>query len=159
NENIQELNKAVYTPCPICVGDKPVEPTWSISADRVIEDKEKRIIFYRHARIHVLGVPILYLPAFWHADPSAERASGLLQPRIGATSRRASSSAHPYLWVINPYSDLPIAPQINSKVNPFLNLRYRQRFATGEIDARVGYTYEKDLEGSGARFGDLTSRS
>jgi LPS-assembly protein len=159
NEDIQELNKAVYTPCPICVGDKATTPTWSITADRVIEDKQKQIIFYRHARIHVMGVPILYLPAFWHADPSAERSSGLLEPRIGVNSRRGFSYDQPYLWVINPYSDLTIAPQINSRVNPFLNLHYRQRFATGELDARIGYTYEQDLEGSGVRFGDLTSRS
>ena len=159
NEDIQELNKAVYTPCPICIGDKPVEPTWSITADRVVQDKQKRIIFYRHARIHVLGVPLLYLPAFWHADPSAERASGLLDPRIGVNSRRGFSYDQPYLLVLSPYSDVVIAPQINSRVNPFLNLHYRQRFATGELDVRGGYTYERDLEGSGKRFGDLTSRS
>jgi LPS-assembly protein len=159
NEDIQELNKAVYTPCPICVGDKSVTPTWSITADRVVEDKQKRIIFYRHARIHVLGVPILYLPAFWHADPSADRASGLLDPRVGVNSRRGFSYDQPYLQVLGPYNDIIVAPQINSRVNPFLNVRYRQRFATGDLDVRAGYTYEKDLEGSGQRFGDLTSRS
>jgi LPS-assembly protein len=159
NEDIQELNKAVYTPCPICVGDKPVEPTWSITADRVVKDGPRRIIYYRHARIHVLGVPILYLPVFWHADPSADRASGLLDPRIGVNSRRGFSYDQPYLLVLGPSNDIIIAPQINSRVNPFLNLHYRQRFATGELDARVGYTYEHDLEGSGTRFGDLTSRS
>jgi len=159
NEDVQELNKAVYTPCPICVGDKAVTPTWSVTADRVIEDKQKHIIFYRHARIHILGVPILYLPAFWHADPTAERSSGLLEPRIGANSRRGFSYDQPYLLVLGPYSDLTIAPQINSRVNPFLNLHYRQRFATGDLDVRAGYTYERDLEGSGQRFGDLTSRS
>jgi LPS-assembly protein len=159
NEDIQELNKAVYTPCPLCVGDKSVTPTWSITADRVVEDKQKQIIFYRHARIHIKGIPILYLPAFWHADPSADRSSGLLEPRIGVNSRRGFSYDQPYLLVTGPYSDITIAPQINSRVNPFLNLHYRQRFATGDIDARVGYTYEQDLEGSGTRFGDLTSRS
>ncbi|MFL5295997.1 MAG: LPS-assembly protein LptD [Phenylobacterium sp.] len=159
NEDIQELNKAIYTPCPICVGDHPKTPTWSISADRVVEDKQRRIIYYRHAKVHVLGVPVLYLPVFWHADPSAERASGLLEPRLGVNSRRGFSYDQPILWVINPSSDLIIAPQINTKVNPFLNLHYRQRFATGEIDLRAGYTYEQDLEGEGQRFGDATSRS
>ena len=159
NEDVQELNKAVYTPCPICVGDTPKTPTWSITADRVVQDKPKRIIFYRHARIHVLGIPILYLPVFWHADPSAERASGLLSPRIGANSRRGFSYDQPYYLVLSPSADLIIAPQINSRVNPFLNLRYRQAFADGQIDLRAGYTYERDLEGSGTRFGDLTSRS
>jgi len=26
SEDIQELNKAIYTPCPVCIGDKPKEP-------------------------------------------------------------------------------------------------------------------------------------
>ncbi|THD65305.1 LPS assembly protein LptD, partial [Phenylobacterium sp.] len=119
----------------------------------------RHIIFYRHMRIHVLGVPIIYLPIFWHADPTAERESGLLAPRIGVNSRRGFSWDQPYLWVISPSADLTIAPQINSNVNPFLNLHYRERFNDGELDVRVGYTYEQDLEGAGTRFGDLTSRS
>jgi len=159
SEDIQELNKAIYTPCPVCVGDKPKDPTWSITADRVVEDKVHHLIYYRHAKIRILGVPILYFPVFWHADPSADRASGLLAPRIGINSRRGFSYDQPYLWVISPSADLTIAPQINTKVNPFVNLRYRQAFATGQIDIRAGYTYEADLDGKGNRFGDTTNRS
>ena len=158
-DQLQELNKAIYTPCLICVGNKPKTPTWSITADRVVEDKAHNLVYYRHARIHILGVPILYLPVFWHADPAADRVSGLLAPRIGINSRRGFSWDQPYYLVINPSSDLIIAPQINTKVNPFLNLRYRERFALGEVDVRVGYTYEQDLTGQGERFGDKTNRS
>ena len=159
SEDLQELNRAIYTPCPICVGNTPKTPTWSVSADRVVQDQVHHLIYYRHARIHVLGVPILYLPVFWHADPTAERESGLLAPRIGVNSRRGFSWDQPYLLVLSPSADLTIAPQINSNVNPFLNLRYRERFNDGELDLRAGYTYEQDLEGAGTRFGDLTSRS
>jgi LPS-assembly protein len=159
SEDLQELNKAIYTPCPICTGTTPKNPTWSVSADRIVQDQVHHIIYYRHARIHVLGVPIIYLPVFWHADPTAERESGLLAPRIGVNSRRGFSYDQPYLWVISPSADLTIAPQINSNVNPFLNLHYRQLFANGELDLRAGYTYEQDLEGAGTRFGDLTNRS
>jgi LPS-assembly protein len=159
SEDLQELNRAIFTECEICVGETPKSPTWSISADRIVEDKVHHIIYYRHARIHVLGVPIMYLPFFWHADPSAERESGFLAPRIGVNSRRGFSYDQPYLWVISPSADLTIAPQINTNVNPFLNLKYRQRFDTGELEVRLGYTYEQDLEGSGTRFGEATSRS
>jgi LPS-assembly protein len=159
SEDLQELNRAIYTACEICVGETPKTPTWSVSADRIVEDKVHHIIYYRHARIHVLGVPVLYLPFFWHADPSAERQSGFLAPRIGANSRRGFSYDQPYLWVISPSADLIIAPQINTNVNPFLNLKYRERLDKGDLEVRAGYTFEKDLEGSGARFGDATSRS
>ena len=159
SEDIQELNKAIYTPCPIWVGDTPKEPTWSITADRVVEDKVHHLIYYRHARVRILGIPILYFPVFWHADPSAERASGLLAPRIGLSRRRGFSYEQPYLFVISPSADLTLSPQISQKANPLLNGDYRQRFNNGQIDLRFGYTHEADLDSNGNRFGDNTSRS
>ena len=159
SEDVQELNRAIYTPCPICVGDRPKTPTWSITADRVVEDKPKRIIYYRHARVRVLGVPILYFPVFWHADPSAERASGLLGPKFQISDRRGFSYEQPYLFTLTPSTDLILSPQINTKVNPLLNGRIRQRFYTGEVDVRFGYTHERDFDSGGRRFGDDTNRS
>jgi LPS-assembly protein len=159
NDTIQELNKAIFTPCPICQGDKSVTPTWSISADRVVEDKTRRIIYYKNAHIHVKGATVLFLPLFWHADPSAQRASGFLTPKMGVSDRRGFSYEQPYLFVLSPSSDLTLSPQFNTKVNPFLNGHYRQRFATGDIDVRFGYTYDRDFDGTGKAFGDNTSRS
>ncbi len=159
SEDIQELNKAIYTPCPICVGDTPKEPTWSITADRVVEDKVHHLIYYRHARIRILGIPVMYFPVFWHADPSAERQSGLLVPRIGASGRRGFSYEQPYLFVFSPSADLTLSPQFNTKANPFLNTHYREAFNSGVIDIRAGYTHEADLDPKGNRFGENTSRS
>jgi LPS-assembly protein len=159
SETIQELNQAIYTPCPICAGDHPRTPSWSISADHIVQDKKRRIIYYRNARVRVFGVPILYFPVFWHADPSADRSSGLLAPKLQASDRRGFSYEQPYLWVISPSADLVVSPQINSKVNPFLNLRFRERFYSGDIEARVGYTHDKDFDGSGNKFGSDTNRS
>jgi LPS-assembly protein len=159
NENVQELNKAIYTPCPICVGNTPKTPTWSISADHVVQDKARRIVYYRNARIHVLGATVLFLPVFWHADPEAERSSGFLSPNLGYSDRRGASYEQPYLWVISPYSDLVLSPQFNSKVNPFLNGQVRKRFYSGDIVARFGATYDRDFDGSGTAFGENTWRS
>lgn len=159
SEDLQELNQAIYTPCPICANNHAVTPTWSISADRVVQDKQKRLVYYRHARIHIKGVPVLYLPLFWHADPSAQRASGFLSPKFQISDRRGFSYEQPYLWVISPYADLTLSPQINTKVNPFLNGRYRERFYTGDIDVRFGFTHDKDFDSSGDKFGSDTFRS
>ncbi|WP_297695824.1 LPS assembly protein LptD [Phenylobacterium sp.] len=159
SEDVQELNRAIYTPCPVCAQNHAVKPTWSIAAERVVEDKPRRIIYYRHARILVHGVPILYFPIFWHADPSAERVSGLLGPKFQISDRRGFSYEQPYLFTLTPSTDLILSPQINTKVNPLLNGRIRQRFYSGDIDLRFGYTYERDFDSSGHKFGDGTSRS
>ncbi len=159
NESVNELNRAIYTPCEICVGDKAKTPTWSIRADKVVQDRDRRLVYYRNAVVQVLGVPLIYLPLFWHPDPQAKRASGFLPPRISASNRRGFSYEQPYLIVLSPSSDLTLSPQVNTKVNPFLNGRYRKRFYSGEIDARFGYTYDSDFDSKGEPFGETTSRS
>jgi len=156
---VNELTQAIYTPCEICAEDKSRLPTWSIRADKVVQDREKQIIYYRNAVIEMWGVPVFYAPVFWHPDSSAKRKSGLLAPNVLASARRGLSYEQPYALIISPSEDLVISPQINTKVNPFLNLQWRKRFWSGQINARLGFTYERDLDGDGDRIGDLTSRS
>lgn len=161
SEDVQELVNAIYTPCNVCVEDGVVvtPPTFSISAERIVQDRRRRVIIYRNAVLRVAGVPVLALPFLAHPDPTAERASGLLVPRVGFSDRRGVSYEQPYLWVIDPSQDLVISPQFNSSVNPLLNLDYRRRFYSGDMQVRAGYTYERDFNGDGDRFGDRTSRS
>jgi LPS-assembly protein len=160
SETVRELNRAVFTPCDICAANgSPKTPTWSISATKIIQDHTKHIVYYRNAVIRIKDIPVFYAPVFWSPDPQSERTSGLLMPNAGVTSKRGGTYQQAYYWVISPSSDLQISPQINTRVNPFLNVDYRERFYSGQIDIRAGYTYEKDFTGDGALFGDMTSRS
>jgi LPS-assembly protein len=160
SETVTDLNKAIYTPCDICSNEgTPKSPTFSIQAERIIQDRNRRVVYYRNAVIRVKDVPVFYAPVFFHPDPSAERASGFLVPDIGFSDRRGFSYEQPYYWAISPSQDLVVSPQVNSKVNPFLNLEYRKRFYSGALEARLGYTYEKDFDSDGERFGNATSRS
>lgn len=173
SETVNELHRAIFTPCDICDSEgNPSEPTWSIQADEVVQDQDNNVVFYRNAVLRVAGVPILYSPVFWHPDPTAERASGFLIPTVSASDGRGLSYEQPYLWVISPSQDLIVSPQINQNVNPFLNLEWRKRFWSGQVEARGGYTYENlfgdvDLNRDGVisdseedtRYGDPASRS
>jgi len=154
---ITELNRAVFTACPVCA-KKPV-PSWSIKAKKVIEDKKRQIIIFRDAIIQIHGFPVFYTPVLIQADPSTPRKSGLLIPQISISSLRGLSYEQPYLQVISPSEDLIVSPQINTKVNPFLNVDWRKEFYSGAIDIRAGYTYEQDFNSEGDRLGNLTSRS
>jgi LPS-assembly protein len=157
---VNELRNTIYTPCNICKADgvTPKNPTWSIQASKVIQDKEHQVVYYRNAVIRIKGIPILYSPIFWHPDPDAPRRSGLLAPKLRYANRLGVSYEQPYLWAISPYADLVISPMFTTEVNPFLNLEYRQRFYSGALRMRLGYTYEKRFDGQG-RYGDATSRS
>ncbi len=160
NQDAMELNKAVFTVCDICAPDgTPEEPTWSIQAEQVIQDHKRQIVFYKHVVIRIKGHPVVKLPVFWHVDPTAKRGSGLLAPKIALDSRRGFSYEQPYLFVISPSQDIVIAPQINTKVYPFLEGEYRKRFYSGEVDARFGITDDAMFDGSGRKYGDISARS
>lgn len=159
NKDAMALNKAAFTVCDICSADgEAKEPTWSIQAAQVIQDPEHKVIYYHHAVIRIAGLPVAYMPIFWHVDPSAKRGSGLLAPQI-AIDRRGFSYQQPYLWVISPSADLVIAPQLNTRVPSILTGEYRERFYSGQIDARFGYTYAKQFDSDGHPYDNLTSRS
>jgi LPS-assembly protein len=169
-QNVNELNYALFTPCPICDAEgNPKEPSLSIQAEKVIQDEELRAILYRNAVFKLGGVPVFWLPAFAHPDPTVQRASGLLVPTVNYDDGRGLSVETPYLQVISPSEDWLISPQFNTAVLPFLNLQWRRRFADGTIVLRGGATYARnfgdfDLDGDGdaesnVDFGDRTSRS
>ena len=160
SETVNELDRAVYTPCRVCASNgAAITPTWSIRASRVIQDHVRHVIYYLNAIIQVKGVPIFYAPVFLHPDPESTRASGLLMPQVEVSNKRGLSYQQAYYWAISPSQELYISPQINTKVAPLLNLEYRKRFYSGEIDIRGGYTYERDFDSEGRLFGKADSRS
>jgi LPS-assembly protein len=165
SESVNELSKAIFTPCEICdTRGQAKTPTWSIQADRAVQDRDKRLVYYRNATVRLFGLPALYAPVFWHPDPTAPAASGFLSPEFNLSNRRGLSYEQPYLWVISPSQDLVVSPQFSANVNPFLNLDYRKRFYSGQLQARVGYGYDRDfrdLDGDGdfEKVGDASSRS
>lgn len=170
SQNVNELNYAIFTPCPICDAEgNTKQPSISIQAEKVVQDEGLRAILYRNAVFRIGGVPVFYLPVFSHPDPTVDRASGFLVPIPSYDEGRGVSVEVPYLQVISPSEDWLISPQFNTDVAPFVNLQWRRRFADGMLVLRGGYTYERnfgnfDLDGDGTiendvRFGDLTSRS
>jgi len=169
SENVSELNRVIFTPCPICDVNGPKQPSISIQADKAVQDQDLRAILYRNVVFRVGGVPVFYLPAFAHPDASVDRASGVLTPFLDYDEGRGVSVEVPYLRVVSPSEDWLISPQINTRVAPFVNLQWRRRFDSGSLVVRGGYTYERnfgdfDQDGDGdaesnVRFGDRTSRS
>ena len=157
---LSELDQAVYTPCAICKADgvTPKTPTWSVQASRIVQDRRRHVIYYRNAIIRVKGVPVAFFPVFWHPDPTAPRRSGLLAPRIQYSKRRGFSYEQGYLQTLGPSAEIVVSPQLNTNVNPLLNLDYNQRFYSGDLEVRAGYTHEQ-LFDSHTKYGDDTNRS
>lgn len=152
SDSYNQLDRAIFTACELC--DEKTTPTWAIRARKAVLNEETGMYSYRDAVFELAGVPIIYLPYFAHPDPKAERRSGFLIPTVGSSSKTGPLYQQPYYWAISDYQDLVIAPIIYTKVNPLLELDYRKRFYSGDINANFSFTNEQFFDGDGETFGD-----
>lgn len=153
------LGQVIYTACPICdAKGNPQKPTWTLRARRATQNEKSKMISYRNAVLDIGGAPVVFLPYFTHADPTAGRRSGLLPPSISQTSGAGFSYEQPYYWAMSPSQDLTIAPQWFSNVDPALNAHYRKRFYSGILDLEGSITDEKLFTSGGSKYGDKKVR-
>jgi len=142
---VNELSRAVYSTCNLCQEDPTRPPLWALRARSAVQDSENKRIEYRDAVLDIYGVPVAWLPYFWHADPSVKRESGFLIPSFGTSSHLGQFFALPYYWVLDEQSDLTLVPLIATDAGPNLTARYRRRFNDGtlRIDTGLGYEFGK----------------
>ena len=62
--------------------------------------------------------------------------------------------SQPYHRVLSPSSDLTITPNFYTKVRPLLEAEYRKRFWAGELNVKGSFTFERDFDNNGNRFGE-----
>ncbi|WP_297799309.1 LPS assembly protein LptD [uncultured Brevundimonas sp.] len=169
SENVSELNRVLFLPCPVCENDPNYSPSLTFQAEKAVQDEKLNAILYKNVVVRLAGVPIFYSPYFAHPDPTVERASGFLIPRIDYAEDRGLSAEIPYLHVVSPSEDWLFSPRVATNVAPLMNVQWRRRFQSGTIVARGGYTYARnfgdfDLDGDGraesnVHFGDHDHRS
>ena len=71
-------------------------------------------------------MPVLYFPKFFHPDPSVDRQSGFLQPRINKSNILGDSITSPYYFAISESKDFTLNPTFfDSGINSFQG-EYRQ---------------------------------
>jgi LPS-assembly protein len=104
------MDYGVYSPCNLCPDKPDRPPLWQIKALTVIHDETAKDLIYKDAWLELWGTPIAYVPFFFHPDPSVDRRTGLLPPRLGQTQQLGSIVGTPYYWAIAPDRDLQIEP-------------------------------------------------
>tara|TARA_Y100000052_G_scaffold26765_1_gene32345 strand:+ start:32854 stop:35157 length:2304 start_codon:yes stop_codon:yes gene_type:complete len=144
------LDYAIYTACPICE-EEGKSPTWTLRARRAVQNAETQMISYNDAVFSIKGVPVLYLPYFSHPDPSSKRRSGLLTPTPELSSKLGLVWEQPYYWAISPSQDMTITPKLYTGVNSALDLAYRKKFFSGQLDISGSLAYDYEFDSNGDR--------
>lgn len=128
-----QLYKTAVTSCAVCGGKAPL---WEIRAREIIHDQDTGLLYFTGAQFRVRGVPILYLPRLRLPDPSVDRATGFLRPRLRSTNLLNTGLKLPYFITLDPTRDLLLTPYASSETTT-LEARYRQAFLRGQIEVNA----------------------
>ncbi|HTS93125.1 MAG TPA: LPS assembly protein LptD [Stellaceae bacterium] len=150
--NRTEIRRGVYSPCDLCVDNPSAPPAWQIKAERIVHDKEAKLVEYHDAFLEVDGVPIFWSPYLSSPDPSVRRQSGLLAPTIGLSSTLGAHLGVPYYWVIDPSRDMTIEPIVTTRAGGGVAAEYRQRFSDGHMELRGSGAYTNRPTGPTGEF-------
>ncbi len=122
NSNKTEVSKGIFTTCKRRDGCPP----WTIKAEKITHDKNKKIINYKNAWLQVYDKPIFYFPKFFHPDPTVKRQSGFLMPRFSDSGNAGTSLQIPYFKVLDDNKDLTFNPRIFDDQKLILQNEYRR---------------------------------
>ena len=131
------INKGVFTSCSKENDDCP---PWSIQAEKIEYDENKKIITYDNALLKIYDNPIFYFPKFFHPGPSVKRKSGLLAPRFGNSKVLGSSIQIPYFWATSENKDFTFTPTIYDKNIIKLQNEFRLKNKNSSLIADLSFT-------------------
>ena len=129
------VNKGIFTSCK----QDDNCPPWSISAEQIVHDKQKKEISYKNAWLKIYDIPILYFPKFFHPDPTVNRRSGFLKPQFNSSDILGSSFAMPYFSVIAENRDFTFVPYFFEDDLQMFQNEYREINKNSEFIANFGY--------------------
>jgi LPS-assembly protein len=133
------LFRAAYSPCAVVDEEGcPKDPTWQITAVRVVHDPFRDRIRYEGAALTILGARLFALPFLSHPDGSGGGGSGLLVPDIRFSQSNGLEISAPYYFKLAPNKDATLTPHLYSDVLPMIEGRYRQLTGLGAFQV-AGY--------------------
>jgi len=137
------LTNAAYTACPVADPAECAEnPSWRITADRVIYDQQANRIRFQGAVLELFGARILPLPGLaLRTDGKAE--SGFLVPDVRLTQVNGLELSGEYYWRLGENRDLTLGAYVFSNVAPMVSARWRHLTDKGAYQI-TGYATASD---------------
>ena len=140
-------------------------PIWDLRATSTRHNVEIGTIVHRNVRMHIMNLPVGYLPYLAHPDWTVRRRSGFLTPSFILSTDLGLTASIPYFQVIDDTRDVEFTPFLFQRRGHVLRSRYRQNWDHSELGVVLHTgsveTYKKNREyvagiemGYGARIGD-----
>ena len=134
NDKKTIINKGVFTSCQKNENCTP----WSIKAEQVTHDKNKKEMIYDNAILKIYDVPVAYFPKFFHPDPTVKRQSGFLKPQFNNSNTLGTSFYLPYFKVLGENKDLTFKPTIYDDDKTSIQNEYRHVTKNSYFETDLG---------------------
>ena len=149
-----------FTPCK-CDFVNGEKPLWDIRATQSVRNEKTKTITHYNLRMHVMNLPIFYLPYLSHPDWTVRRRSGFLTPSFLISSDFGFTPSIQYFQVIDDTSDAEFNLYKYQYRGTAVKTRYRQLWDESSLQADIYTarveTYKADRETVGAVDASFTS--
>ncbi|MBL6673122.1 MAG: LPS-assembly protein LptD [Alphaproteobacteria bacterium] len=112
-------------------------PIWDLRATSTRHIAETKTIVHSNVRMHILNVPIGYLPYLAHPDWTVRRRTGFLAPSILLSSDLGFSTSIPYFVVLGDTNDLEFTPYRFQRRGLAVKTRYRQKWDRSDLNVAL----------------------
>ena len=102
-------------------------PPWEMTAEEIKHDKQKKTIYYKNASLKIYDKKVFYFPKFFHPDPTVDRQSGFLVPKIQDNSTTGLSFNLPYFMAIAENKDITLSPRFFAEDKFLIQSELRQK--------------------------------
>lgn len=132
------LHNAAYSACAVEDSDGcPHQPSWRITAKRVVFDPDKKQVRFFGSHIELFGLRLLPLPTIVIAT-DGRPVSGLLIPDIQLSASNGVQFSDTWYQRLGSGADLAVTGYIFTKALPMVSAQYRQLTSTGAFQV-TGY--------------------
>ena len=133
-------NNVVFTSCNTCK-EKKDNFTWKIKAKKATHLKKSKILLYEDVYLEFLEVPILYVPIFYHPDPTVKNKTGLLRPKFSSSSIFGTVYSQPLFFNISKKSNLTLIPTFSSNEGLLLSNDYKKVSSKYTLNLKSSITH------------------
>jgi LPS-assembly protein len=139
------LTDAAYTACAVVDEDGcPANPSWRITARRVVYDQQASTIRFTGAMLELFGARILPLPGLGlRTDGKGE--SGFLVPDVRVTQVNGLELSGEYYWRMADNRDLTLGAYVFSNVAPMASAKWRHLTGMGAYQVTAYGTFSDRL--------------
>ena len=160
-ESVSIFDSSRFSPCD-CEFENGETPIWDLRATSTRHNVETSTIIHRNVRMHILNLPIWYMPYLAHPDWTVRRRSGFLTPSFVVNSDLGLTTSIPYFMVLGDTKDVEFTPYVFQHRGNALKTRYRQYWDNSELNAAIYTgsveTYKKNRESVAAIDAIYTAR-